>query len=599
MSVDGKNIAITAAAPPFHPSAAAFGRASWRRLMRSLASAGIYYRFTTITGRIVALNIASLLVLVIGMLYLSDFRNRLIDTRSKTLRIEASVIARSLVLDGSPKASDVIDDAIFGQPLDNSYTISLEKSFFILRSLTEKTKTRGYIYTADGSWLADTSRIYQGGKLTRIQPPTRRSDDVSSIYQFWLSAERMMRGESLPKLNEGNLQSGKSVPEIKGALEQGSESLLARENDVGETILSLATPIEKGGKVLGALLLLTVDGEIDATLAEERASVIRIWLLVLAVTTGGSIILAGTIAGPMHRLAQAAESVRKNIKTRAILPDYSHRSDEIGHLANALQEMTSTLYSRLEAIESFAADVSHELKNPITSLHSAMGAFALIKKEEDRERLVQIMLHDVQRLDRLITDISDASRLDSELARESRRPVNIAQLLQTLCGAINDVHRDCKAKIDIQIKGVMRAIALSPKSPFYIQGHEGRLHQVISNILDNAMSFSPPDAKIRIACSLVKKTREVEITVEDDGPGIPAENLERIFERFYTDRPGHEEFGKNSGLGLNISRQIVSAHSGRIWAENRLASPVQTPDTIDAPARIIGARFVIRLPAIA
>ena len=597
MSLDGKNIAIDAV-PPLHVSTAAFGRASWRRLMKYFARAGIYYRFTTITGRIVALNIFSLLVLVIGMLYLSDFRNRLIESRKKTLGIEASVITRSLTLDGSPKASDVVDDAIFGQPLENAYTISLEKSYFILRSLTEKTKTRGYIYTADGSWLADTTRIYQGGKLTRIQLP-RRGDDVSTAYQFWLNAERLMRGESLPKLNEGNLQSGKSIPEIKAALEQGTESLVIRENEVGETILSLAIPIEKGGKVLGALLLLTVDGEIDATLADERSSVMWTWLLVLAVTTGGSVILAGTIAGPMHRLAQAAESVRKNIKTRAVLPDYSHRSDEIGHLAHALQDMTSTLYSRLEAIESFAADVSHELKNPITSLHSAMGAFAYIKKEEDRERLVQIMLHDVQRLDRLITDISDASRLDSELARESRRPVNIAELLQTLCGAINDVHRDCTARIDFQIKGVMRAIALSNKSPFFIQGHEGRLHQVISNILDNAISFSPPDAKIRIACSLVRKTKEVEITVEDEGPGIPAENFERVFERFYTDRPEHEEFGKNSGLGLNISRQIVSAHNGRIWAENRMAPPVVTKDGASTPLRILGARFVIRLPAIA
>lgn len=598
MSVDGKDAAIDVV-PPFYVSAAASGRALWRRLMKSFARAGIYYRFTTITGRIVALNIASLLVLVMGMLYLSDFRNKLIEARTKSLRIEASVIARSLVLDGSPKASEIVDDPIFGQPLENSYTISLEKSFFILRSLTEKTQTRGYIYAADGTWLADTGRIYKGGKLTRIQPATRRSAEVGIIYQYWILAERLMRGESLPKLNEGSLQSGKSVAEVKSALEQSTEALVVRENDLGETILSLATPIEKGGKVLGALLLLTADGEIDTTLADERSSIIRIWLLVLAVTIGGSVILAGTIAGPMHRLAQAAESVRKNIKSRAMLPDYSHRSDEIGHLARALQEMTSTLYSRLEAIESFAADVSHELKNPITSLHSAMGAFMLIKKEDDRERLVQIMRHDVQRLDRLITDISDASRLDSELARESRRPVNIAELLQTLCGAINDVHRDCKAKIDFQIKGVMRAIAMSNKSPFFIQGHEGRLHQVITNILDNAISFSPPDAKIRIACSLIKKAKEVEITVEDEGPGIPAENLERVFERFYTDRPGHEEFGKNSGLGLNISRQIVSAHNGRVWAENRIAPPVQTKDGTGAPGRILGARFLIRLPAIA
>lgn len=597
MSLDANNAAIDAA-PPLRVSTAVFGRAFWRGLMSYFARAGIYYRFTTITGRIVALNIVSLLVLVVGMLYLSDFRNRLIETRKKTLGIEGSVIVRSLTLEAAPKASDVVDDPIFGLPLENAYTISLEKSYFILRSLTEKTKTRGYIYNADGSWLADTTRLYERGKLMRIQQPSRK-EEIGTIYQLWLNVERLMRGQSLPILNDTNLNAGKTIPEIAAALEHGTDSLILRENEIGETLLSLAMPIEKGGKVLGALLLLTVDGEIDGTLAGERTSVISTWLLVLFVTTAGSVILAGTIAGPMHRLAQAAEGVRKNIRTRAALPDYSHRSDEIGHLASALQEMTSTLYSRLEAIENFAADVSHELKNPITSLHCAMGAFALIKKEEDRERLVQIMMHDVQRLDRLITDISDASRLDSELARESRRPVNIAQLLQTLCGAINDVHRDSTARIDFQIKGVMRAFALSSKSPFFIQGHEGRLHQVISNILDNAISFSPPDAKIRIACSLVRKTKEVEITVEDEGPGIPAENLERVFERFYTDRPALEEFGKNSGLGLNISRQIVTAHSGRIWAENHLAPPILTKDGTATPARILGARFVIRLPAIA
>jgi two-component system sensor histidine kinase ChvG len=326
--------------------------------------------------------------------------------------------------------------------------------------------------------------------------------------------------------------------------------------------------------------------------------VIILWFYVFAVTTMGSLLLAGTIAGPMHRLAQAAIGVRKNIKARADIPDYSHRLDEVGHLSQALREMTATLYARLDAIESFAADVSHELKNPLTSLRSAVDAFSLIKKEDDRERLIQVMRHDVQRLDRLITDISDASRLDAELARESRRPVNIAAMLQALSSALNDVHRESKAAIEFQIKGIMKALALSNKSPFIVHGHEGRLHQVINNILDNAISFSPPEGKIRIVCSIVKSTRDVEIAIEDDGPGIPPENLERVFERFYTDRPGHEEFGKNSGLGLNISRQIVAAHKGSIWGENRLAPQARTPSGLPMPPKILGARFVIRLPAL-
>ena len=242
--------------------------------MRYFASAGIYYRFTTITGRIVALNIASLLVLVIGMLYLSDFRNRLIEAARKTLRIEASVIARSLTLEAAPKASEMVDDPIFGQPLENSYTISLEKSSFILRSLTEKTKTRGYIYAADGTWLADTEPHIQGGKLTRIQPATRRSDEVGIIYQYGSCGADVARREPAEAERRrspvGQERRAKSRARSKRAPRRWS----CARTTLGETILSLATPIEKGGKVLGALLLLTADGEIDATLAEERSSII-------------------------------------------------------------------------------------------------------------------------------------------------------------------------------------------------------------------------------------------------------------------------------------------------------------------------------------
>ncbi len=577
-------------------------RRGWRRLMRLFARAGIYYRFTTITGRIVVLNILSLFVLGAGMLYLSDFRDRLIAARSKSLQIEAEIIAKALTIEGAPRVSasaDSIDDAIFGQPADNSFTISIEKSAELLRSLIQPTQTHAYIYNADGTWLVDSNRIYKGGKLTQYQNPTKRADEVGEGYKLWLSFERLLRSESLPKMNNVSVQNGKNFAEVKAALEQGSPTQIVRENELGETILNFAVPIEKGGKVLGALLLTTADGEIDALLAEERLSVVRIWLLIMAVTIIVSFVLAGTIAGPMHRLAQAAVRVRKNIKARTDIPDFSHRSDEVGHLAHALREMTAALYARLDAIESFAADVAHELKNPITSLQSAIDTFPLVKKDEDRDRLMKIVRHDAQRLNRLITDISDASRLDSELARESRRSVNLAKLLTALCEAQNDIHRDCPVKIDLQIKGVARAIAMGAKSPFTVSGHERRLSQVINNLLDNAISFSPKDGKIRIICSIIRKTSEIEVAVEDDGPGILQENLERIFERFYTDRPEQEEFGNNSGLGLNISRQIIGAHNGGIWAENRMAPPVTTKSGEHTPQRILGARFVIRLPAIA
>jgi two-component system sensor histidine kinase ChvG len=568
----------------------------WRRLMKAFARAGIYYKFTTIAGRIVALNILSLLILVGGMLYLSDFRDRLIAARGESLKIEAVFIAKALALEGTPRAPESAHDVILGEGIDSTYGISQEKAAELLRSLIKPTKTHGYVYNADGSWLVDSNRIFQKGKLTQYQNPTKRADEVSWIYRTWLRFEHLLRAESLPKLAIISMQNGKEFAEIKAALEQGSPTLIARENELGETILSYGAPIERGGTVRGALLLTTVDGEIDAMLAEERFSVVRLWLLVALVTAVGSIVLAGTIAGPMRRLAQAARRVSSNIKARESVPDFTHRSDEIGHLARALQEMTTALYARLDSIESFAADVSHELKNPLTSLQSAVETLPLVKRDEDRDRLMQIVRHDVHRLNRLITDISDASRLDAELGRQSRRPLNIAGLLEAVCGAQNAIHRDCPVTIRLQIKGIPRAAAVGNKSPFRIYGHEGRLSQVINNLLDNAISFSPANGTIRIICGLDRKSKEVEIAVEDEGPGIPEEHLEKIFDRFYTDRPEQEDFGKNSGLGLNISRQIVTAHKGRIWAENR-APPLAAKRTDkDEQAQASGARLVIRLP---
>ncbi len=598
MTSEGKTIAIETARPISGSGFAASGRLAWRRLMKAFARAGVYYTFTSIVGRIVALNSLSLIVLLIGMFYISDFYDRLIKARGESLKIEAEIIAKALTLEGAPRISEGYDDVILGAPPDSTYTISQEKAAELLRSLIKPTNTHGYVYNADGSWLVDSNRIFRAGKLTQYQNPTKREDEVSWRYRLWLRVEHLFRSASLPKLDIGTMQNGKNFAEVKAALEEGSPTLIARENELGETILSYAAPIEKGGKVLGALLLTTDDGAIDQELVTERKSMARLWLLVLVVTVGGSIILSGTIAGPMHRLAQAAKRVRNNIKARADIPDFTHRSDEIGHLARALREMTSALYARLDAIESFAADVSHELKNPLTSLQSAAETLPLAKRDEDRDRLMQIVRHDVHRLNRLITDISDASRLDAELARESLRPVNIAALLDSICGAQNDIHRDCPVNIDLQIKGMPRAAAIGNKSPFRIYGHEGRLSQVVCNLLDNAISFSPENGAIRVICSLDRNAKEIEIAVEDEGPGIPPEHLEKIFERFYTDRPEQEEFGKNSGLGLNICRQIVTAHRGRIWAENRLPPrPAKAAGECE-PARSLGARFVIRLPVI-
>jgi two-component system sensor histidine kinase ChvG len=271
----------------------------------------------------------------------------------------------------------------------------------------------------------------------------------------------------------------------------------------------------------------------------------------------------------------------------------------VGDLSRALSEMTEALYARLETIESFAADVAHELKNPLTSLQSAIDTLPLARREEDKQHLMQIVQHDLRRLNRLITDISNASRLDTELLRGVRHPVNIATVLDTVCTTQQDIYKDRAVKISYQVKGITRSYACGTKSPFRVYGDKGRLSQVIVNLIDNAVSFSPEDGRIRVACALDRKAREVEITVDDDGPGIPPENLDKIFQRFYTDRPEKEEFGNNSGLGLNISQQIVNAHKGRIKADNRMAPAVTPKDGEEnKPRRILGARFTIRLPII-
>ncbi|MDF2602497.1 MAG: histidine kinase, partial [Methylobacterium brachiatum] len=376
---------------------------------------------------------------------------------------------------------------------------------------------------------------------------------------------------------------GHSLREVQAAL-NGNRGSLVRRNALGETTVSVAVPIHRAGSVRGALLISTQGDAIDRVIASERFGLLQVFLVASAVMVVLSALLAGAIAGPVRRLAEAAEKVRMGIKTREEIPDFTQRTDEIGHLSGALRDMTQALYRRIDAIESFAADVSHELKNPLTSLRSAVETLPLAKSDDSRGRLMAIIQHDVKRLDRLISDIADASRLDAELARAEARRVDLKKLLTTVVSVANERRRpkDCLIQLDVE------AIA-DQDAPFTVIGHDSRLGQVVNNLLDNARSFSPTDAKVRVALRRVRG--EVEMVCEDEGPGIPEHALERIFERFYTDRP-EQGFGQNSGLGLSISRQIVQAHRGTIRAENRPGAPDE-----DGEPTVRGARFTVRLPA--
>jgi two-component system sensor histidine kinase ChvG len=330
-------------------------------------------------------------------------------------------------------------------------------------------------------------------------------------------------------------------------------------------------------------MLSTQGGDIDKIVAAERNSILRVFGVAALVNVLLSIMLASTIANPLRRLAAAAVRVRRGVKNREEIPDFSERQDEIGNLSVAVRDMTNALYARIEAIESFAADVSHELKNPLTSLRSAVETLPIAKSENSRERLMEIIQHDVRRLDRLITDISDASRLDAELAREDAAKVDLKKFVGDLVGAMRDAGGNRK-KVEIEFK----AGKLPQGAKGYsVTGHDLRLGQVITNLIENARSFVPEETG-RITVSLSRVGKLIMLTVDDNGPGIRADNIDRIFERFYTDRPAGEAFGQNSGLGLSISRQIVEAHGGTLTAENIAGGK---------PGEIRGARFTVTLPA--
>jgi two-component system, OmpR family, sensor histidine kinase ChvG len=546
--------------------------------------------FSSLTRRIIFLNVTGLLTLVIGTLYLSQFRAGLIDARKDSLLVQGEIIATaisasvSMDIDALTIDPERLLDLQAGQsyPSDEAqsgleFPINPERVAPVMRRLVSPTNTRARIYDRDGALVLDSRNLYDVLRLDL--PPLPKQGVLERAYvtiRTWVS-----RG-TLPLYLELPPQSGKGYQEVDRAL-QGFKSSIVRINERGEVIVSVAVPVQQRSRaVRGALMLSTQGSDIDTTLAAERLAIFKLFLIASGVMVVLSFLLAGTIAGPVRRLAEGAQLVRRRIRSRVEIPDFSHRRDEIGHLSGSLRDMTSALYSRIEAIERFAADVAHELKNPLTSLRSAVETLPLAKTEESRNRLLAVIQHDVKRLDRLISDISDASRLDGEMQRHEAEPVDLVKLLSTVVGVASE-RQDDGVTVTLNFEG-------GQPSAFQILGHDSRLGQVIDNLIDNARSFSPPGGTVRITCRRLKS--DIEIIVDDDGPGVPPDSIDKVFERFYTHRP-HQAFGQNSGLGLSISKHIVEAHDGRIWVENRQA-PTVDPDGMPV---VLGARFTVRLPA--
>jgi two-component system sensor histidine kinase ChvG len=567
----------------------------WQRPLSWLSRAGQFLftlSFSSLTRRIVSLNIAGLLALVASILYLSQFRAGLIDARAQSLLVQAEIIAGAIAASATVQTNTItIDperllDLKAGEsyagpdeysPLD--FPINPERVAPVLRTLISPTKTRARIYDPNGALLLD-SRTLENVLRFDLPPPTGQPGIVGRAMiaiRTWLN-----RGD-LPLYKELGPENGNGYEEVANAL-KGQKRSMVRVNSRGEVIVSVAVPVLRSRAINGVLMLSTQGDDIDQMVTAERLAILKVGGVASAVMIVLSLLLASTIAGPVRRLADSAERVRRRIKTRVEIPDFTRRRDEIGHLSGALRDMTGALYNRIEAIEMFAADVAHELKNPLTSLRSAVETLPLARSDSSRARLLEVIEHDVKRLDRLISDISDASRLDAELQRQDMAPVDLRRLLTTLTSVANETRLGHDVAVEARFEG------RSSSDIFLVPGHDSRLGQVISNLLSNAQSFSEPGGKVRILCRRVRS--EIEIVVDDDGPGIRPDALERVFERFYTDRP-HQGFGQNSGLGLSISKQIIDAHGGRIWAENRMGRK-----GADGEPTIAGARFVVRLPAL-
>lgn len=529
-----------------------------------------------LTRRILAVNLIALLIPIGGLLYLGPYRDNLIQAEMESLRTLGDIFAGAL-------GEGAIHVAADGQEV-----LNLVAARHIVRRLSRPTDVRARLFLLDGELIADSHRMGTIGgpiEVERLPPPTDIDEVINPILDMMDRAVMMLGEIEIERHSASPPTDARSIPEVRAALE-GDTAGYVRQTADGRLVLSLALPVQRYYRVYGALKLSKGGEEIEAAMRDVRTTILRVFAAALVITIALSLYLAGAIARPLNRLAAAAERVRRSVgRQDEQIPDMTGRGDEIGDLSGVLREMTDALRKRLLAIETFAADVSHELKNPLSSLRSAVETAARVRDPDQQKQLMAIIREDVDRLDRLITDISDASRLDAELSRAEAEPVDLATMLSTLA----DMH-SMTANDEAAPRPVMTAVG---DGPFVVLANESRLVQVFRNLISNAISFSPPGGRIDL---IVRREGDSLVaTVEDEGPGIPPAKLEDVFNRFYSERPDSEQFGKHSGLGLSISKQIVEAHGGEIRAENR---PVRTGDGQDNAGRTSGgARFVVRLPA--
>ncbi|MBS0297295.1 MAG: sensor N-terminal transmembrane domain-containing protein [Proteobacteria bacterium] len=536
------DIAIERAEPTVETAGAGAG-ATFESRRRSLPFIG-----SRLGRLIVLLNLVGLLILIGGSLALNEFRRGLIDTRKDSLTVQGQLIANVIA-----------EMATQGEP---SPALEPGKALLAFQKSFVPKGQRARLFDRDANLLADSYLVSDAVEVSSL-PPARNRTAPPPKPQDPEKAEKRLR-EAHERLNHEIeiARTGQVVQEV-------------RTNELGEQVVSVAVPVARVRGVVGVLVLEA--GDLEKLIAAQRRALAPFILVALATTIVSSLLLHVFVVRPIQRLSDSADLVRLQRARAMSLPDLQARNDELGDLARSLETMTDTLSNRMDAIERFAADVSHEIKNPLTSVRSAVETLELVKDEAAKARLLALLKQDVRRMDRLITDISNFSRLDAELSRDAPRRIDIARLLEEI-GQTYDLPQQGQVAVRFEDDA---------RESLAVLGREGPLGQVFRNLIDNARSFSAPGDEVTVRLERGSDAaRPVLVTVDDNGPGVPPENLETIFERFYTSRPKGSAFGANSGLGLSIARQIVLAHGGRIWAQNRVA----------ADGSVIGARFLVALP---
>ncbi len=543
--------------------------------------------FSPLTLRVLAVNLTAPFLLVLSLLFLNQYEETLIATELEALRTQGELIAASI---GEGAVVVDIDNNAFPVFTPNGAlrVIDPNAARQLIRRLAGLAEVRARLFDRSGQMVADT-RLLQGpgGEVQVLDlPPPDNGGLAESLRRVYdLTISRFAYDGDLEPYRERPSAPASDYKEVVRAMETGEPDNAVRLRPDQQKVLTVAVPILFYRQIVGVVMVSRDGSNVDERMFGVRSSILGIfgWVFIFTVLT--SLFLARTIARPVRRLAEAAQLVRQSKSRRYTIPNLSDRSDEIGELSAALRDMTDSLWTRMDAIEAFAADVAHEIKNPLTSLRSAVETVARVKDPEQQKRLMSIILDDVARLNRLITDISDASRLDAELSRAEMGVVGLDSLMKAIANIQNANDDPDAAKVQIiaddpDSRGRRRDPDLS------VPGLEGRLGQVFRNLVGNAMSFSPPGATITIRTA--HTGRHIKVIIEDQGPGIPAGKESAIFSRFYSERPEGEKFGTHSGLGLSISKQIVEAHHGTIYAENIMSADKQ----------IKGARFVVRLPAV-